>query len=151
VRRLAVDASVGAKWLLEERGSPEASLLLHPDIRLCAPALFYDEVISVLWKSARRGRIPRDEALLKTTELLDIDMESADDRLVAPSALEMALATGHPPYDCVYAAVAVAENAPLVTADDRLVDAMRRFGLGDYVVPLVGLSAFLGDGAGGLG
>jgi predicted nucleic acid-binding protein len=46
-------------------------------------------------------------------------MTIVDERAYVPRALTIARALGHPIYDCVYLALAEAENKPLVTADAR--------------------------------
>jgi predicted nucleic acid-binding protein len=53
------------------------------------------------------------------------------DRIVSTAelsgqALQVAIDTDHPIYDCFYIALAQRENAPLITADERQVAAARR-------------------------
>ena len=55
-------------------------------------------------------------------------------RLVLEGALEIALGTGRSVYDSVYVALAVALECPLVTADERLVNALAGGSLASYVL-----------------
>ena len=52
-------------------------------------------------------------------------------------ALHLAFLLTHPIYDCLYLALAVETGTPVVTADRRFVDAVRRHpALADKIVPL---------------
>jgi hypothetical protein len=55
-------------------------------------------------------------------------------RLVLEGALEIALETGRSVYDSVYVALAVALECPLVTADERLVNALAGGPLASHVL-----------------
>ena len=57
-------------------------------------------------------------------------------RPLASSAAALARALDHPVYDCFYLALAEAENVPLVTADRRLMAALRTTPLAGRVRPL---------------
>lgn len=50
---LIVDASVAAKWVLDEAGSDEARALLTQTV--AAPDLIYAEVFNAVHKRVRRG------------------------------------------------------------------------------------------------
>ncbi len=47
-------------------------------------------------------------------------------RQLAPSAARLAIDLGHPAYDCFYLALAVQEQYPVVTADRRFTDTVRK-------------------------
>jgi predicted nucleic acid-binding protein len=47
-------------------------------------------------------------------------------RDLAASAARLAIDLGHPAYDCFYLALAIQEQYPVVTADRRFHDAVRR-------------------------
>ncbi len=116
---LVVDASVAVKWLLIEEGRPAAMALLAGSQPLVAPDLVLAEAANVLWKVARRGADPAAmrDGLRRLPALFDRLLPL---RGLEAAALELALAHGHPAYDCFYLALARREGAPLVTADARL-------------------------------
>jgi predicted nucleic acid-binding protein len=47
-------------------------------------------------------------------------------RQLAASAVRLAIDLGHPAYDCFYLALAVQEQYPLITADRRFYDIVRK-------------------------
>lgn len=118
--RFVVDASVALKWVIAEEGSPEAASLRWATA-LLAPDLIVPEVSNALWKAARRGELSTDEAMLAARLLERADVELRPMRALLGRATELALRLDHPAYDCVYLALAEAENCALVTADERLV------------------------------
>lgn len=120
-----IDASVAAKWYLEEDGSPEARRLVQTGVARVAPELVLAELASVAWKNLRRGEITADQAR-------DIAVFSCRhfDRLVplealAERAFEIAVEIDRPVYDAFYLACAESLEATLVTDDDRLLEAVR--------------------------
>jgi predicted nucleic acid-binding protein len=115
-----VDASIAVKWLVDEPLSAAAALLLEDEPVLMAPDLIYAEVANALWAAARRGRLSHAEV----REALDL---LADAPLVVPAtakelmiaAAQLASDLDHPVYDCLYLALAIREQRPVVTADRR--------------------------------
>jgi predicted nucleic acid-binding protein len=123
---LVVDASVAAKWVLPEAGSDRAAALRKANDDLIAPALVVAELGNALWKSALRGDVGEAEA----NEAISLAI-SHFDRLVpledlAARAIEFAIEIRHPVYDCFYLALAERERVPVVSADDRLLEAAKR-------------------------
>ena len=116
---LIVDASVAIKWYAREPGSDQAVPYLSRD-DLVAPDLVVAEVGNAFWKRIRRGVSIRAqaEAALKR---LPVDIPSLVPLpALCDAALDLAIATDHPIYDCFYIALALREDAPIVTADARL-------------------------------
>jgi predicted nucleic acid-binding protein len=129
-----VDASVVAKWFVPERLSEEAVRLLDDGHELASPDLLWPELGSVLSKKARAGQLTRKEAA-RIVQALDLfPLTVFPSRLVLEAALEIALGTGRSVYDSVYVALAVALECPLVTADERLVNALATGSLASYVL-----------------
>jgi predicted nucleic acid-binding protein len=124
VRNFVVDASVAIKWLVDEPDAEIASLLL--DHELSAPDLLCAECANILWKKLVRGELDADEAgtMASALEAADITLHSARPHL--RSALVLASELGQPAYDCVYLSLARQLEQPLVTADVRLIDVVRR-------------------------
>jgi predicted nucleic acid-binding protein len=131
-----VDASVALKWFVSENGSEAAVRLLNSGRPIVAPDLVLAEVCNAAWKSWRRREI--DPA-----QLNQVAMDAAGpfqrlvplDRLIQ-RAVTIASELDHPVYDCLYLALAEAEDAPLITADRRLVRIVRGTPLAQRVMPL---------------
>jgi len=104
---VVVDASVAVKWFLPEAGANPAVAMLRAGHRLIAPDLLWIEVASVLWKVARRGALTADEA----------------ERMASDGTV----------YDSLYVALAAREDAVMVTADERLVNALANTSWADAV------------------
>ncbi len=124
---MIVDASVGVKWLVREPGSDVALALL--DTReLAAPDLLKLEVGHVLGKRLRRGQASM--AFLtdawRDLQAAEVRFEPFQDHL--DEAFILALELGAAIYDCVYLALAEAEDDVLVTSDERFVRAARQCG-----------------------
>ena len=123
--KLIVDASVAVKWLIAEPHSQEARQLLAPRLALNAPDFILTEVANVIWKKARRKDIPSPQPYIE--ELANITdavaLKPSTELIIKAAAL--AVQIDHPVYDCVYLACAEAEQAPLVTADEKLAQRAR--------------------------
>ena len=124
-----VDSCVGIKWVLKEANSPIALRLIRQDNRLTVPGHFYSEVANVLWKRTRVGepeeRITVSVACEGLRKILLIPLEVTPNAILVNEAIEIALEVGLATYDCEYLVLALRQNALLVTADDRLFDAVR--------------------------
>ena len=119
-----VDANVVAKWFVPEPLSEEAVRLLGDEHELASPDLLWPELGSVLWKKSRAGQLTGGEAAGIVRALDRCPITVFPSRLVLEGALEIALSTGRSVYDAVYLALAVALECRLVTADERLVNAL---------------------------
>ena len=122
-----IDASIAIKWVIEEVGSPRAASLLDGS-RLVAPDLLLIECANVLWKKVRRAELTEDEALVAVRLLQQADIELVPTRHLADQAVRLAIELDHPAYDCLYLALALANDWPLITADDRFVQRLRQPG-----------------------
>jgi predicted nucleic acid-binding protein len=147
VKTFVVDASVGAKWLLPAAAEPftaEAELLLdlysQGQLRILAPDLFWAELGNVLWKAVIRGRINARDAEMAIERALQFEFPSLPAAGLLSSALAIAIAYGRTVYDSLYVAAAVSAHAELVTADEKLANAL---GTRFPVRWLGGLSSFL--------
>jgi predicted nucleic acid-binding protein len=129
-----VDASVVAKWFVPERLSKEAVRLLDERHELASPDLLWPELGNLLWKKARAGQLTGQETIRIVRMLDQFPLAVFPSRLVLEGALEIALETGRSVYDSVYVALAVALECPLVTADERLVNALAGRPLASHVL-----------------
>jgi predicted nucleic acid-binding protein len=117
---LVVDASVALKWYVSEDGADVARQILAGDETLVAPELVVAEVCNASWIAYRRREIGADQQ-----GQIAEDITRVFDRLEtlvrhASRATAIARELDHPVYDCFYLAVSEALDAPLVTADGRL-------------------------------
>jgi len=123
---IVVDASVAVKWVIPEELSDQAESLRGRADRLLAPDLLLPEAANALWKKLLRREITTSEA----AQAIDLLMQSGLD--LRPSgpllgrALTLAQRLRHPVYDCIYVALAQAEGATLVSADQRLLARIAR-------------------------
>ena len=129
-----VDANVVAKWFLPERLSEQAISLLDEKHELASPDLLWPEIGNVLWKKARAAEITNGDAARIVRALYDCPVTVFPSRPLIEGALEIALRTGRTVYDSVYLALAVALECRLVTADERLVNALTGSSLAAHVM-----------------
>jgi len=116
-----VDASVGAKGLLEEEGSEAAAaLLLLPGVVLHVPGLFFVESSAAVRRAVLRSGLPASGAAARMERLCDLKVVVSEDRDLVPPAMDLANAEGLSVYDALYVALSDRTGAPLVTADRRL-------------------------------
>jgi predicted nucleic acid-binding protein len=134
--RLVVDASVAVKWVIDEPGTAEASLLL--DCELVAPDLLCAECANILWKKAARRELSADQVALAAETLEGMVIELVPMRSYLAAATALAVELDHPAYDCVYLATALDLSLSFVTADERLIRKIRqsRHPVGDRLVAL---------------
>jgi predicted nucleic acid-binding protein len=128
---LVLDASVAAKWYLPrstETLTEQAFELLsgHVEqrVHLAVPDLFWAELGNLLWKAWRQGRLGADsirEAMVNARELGIAEVPSKD---VLDQAVSLAMATERSVYDSLYIALAMRLNTEVITADERLFNAV---------------------------
>lgn len=122
MRRVTLDASVLLKWYLrtpDERDLPQATAVLHGLLQerllLVQPAHCLIEVAAVLVRKRPQQlavELPDLRALLAQGEI-------ADSKAVLARGLALAASLEHHLFDTLYHAVALEEDATLVTADER--------------------------------
>ena len=123
---LVVDASVALKWFVaDEPDADQALAIVRDGAVLAAPDLVIAEVCNAAWRLARLCRISQaqlDEIALVLPRFFDPLVSASG---LAPRAVAIAGQLDHPVYDCLYLALAEAEQAVLVTADMRLLAKVR--------------------------
>lgn len=143
MKTLVIDASVAAKWFLPEDGAEHTKALLDSAHLLIAPDLLWIEVAQVAWKLARRGLLDPVEAARVVQDMWNLPVESRESTPLLQDAIVMALKTDRTVYDCLYLALAIAQDALLVTADRRFATAIA--GPPDGSGPGAGRVRLLGD------
>ncbi len=139
---LVIDASIAIKWVVEEDGT-DLALALRKKARLMAPDLIVAECANILWKKVQRKELSKDEALIAARLLQSAEFELVPSRALMESATRLAIALDHPAYDCLYLALAVENGCRFVTADERLVNKIRRDKKGPFHDRIVGLAESL--------
>lgn len=137
-----VDASVAIKWLVDEPLSEAATKLLDDRHTLTAPGLIYAEVANALWAIARRGMISPEDA----REALDLFLDAPITipitmKQLLCAAAKLASDLDHPVYDCLYLALSLHQQRPVVTADKRFYKAVNEHAyLSNHILALDELS-----------
>lgn len=131
MNRFVLDGSVAAKWLLPSPLEPlayKAVVLLTQyrdhQLQIVVPDLFWAEMGSFLWKASRAKRCTHAEADAALAILVAQDFPTISSQDLLASAFKIAQSSGRSVYDCLYVALAIEYNAELVTADEKLANAM---------------------------
>ncbi len=119
-----VDASVVAKWFFLDEYSEACCQLISVEYQLLAPDLVWSEVGNVVWKRFRRGEITTEEATQLVADFLRMPLEAVSSHDLLGSAIEIALATEITVYDAMYLALAISRGCQVVTANEKLVNAL---------------------------
>jgi predicted nucleic acid-binding protein len=117
---LVLDASVAVKWFLEEEQWEAALALADSGEELIAPDLVLVETAHALLQRIRSGEVDLADGVASLTMLQRGIPELVNTRSHVPFALALAQRLGHSVYDCLYLALAEAEDCAVVTADRRL-------------------------------
>jgi predicted nucleic acid-binding protein len=131
VSDFVVDASVAIKWLPpfdKEPLAAEAQALLDGwqdgSIELMAPDLIWPEIANALWRSVRQNRCSVGEAEAALALMQDQDLPVVPSAPLIDFALKTALLYGRTAYDSLYVALAVRSKSDLITADEKLANAL---------------------------
>lgn len=133
MKRLVVDASVVAKWFVREVYSQQALALLRKEHAFAAPDLILPELGNVLWKHHRLQEMSHDEATRILDEFLALPIDIHPSGPLLHSAWRLAVDHDRTVYDCLYLALAIHQNCPLVTADRRLARALAKGPLAGHI------------------
>jgi predicted nucleic acid-binding protein len=96
------------------------------EVSTSVPDLVFAEVGNALWSHARDATITLDGALQRLAFVLRMPLEVRAIQSLAEPAVAVASSRGLTVYDACYAVLAEAEDAVLVTADQRLAAAVPR-------------------------
>jgi len=131
VNTYVIDASVAAKWILPARGETltrEALELLiryaAGELRFVVPDLFWAELANILWKAVRQERLRVASAESALHAMRDRSFPTVSSRTLLVEAFAIATAFDRAVNDALYVALAVNSKSQLVTADERLANAL---------------------------
>ncbi|MEQ8347111.1 MAG: type II toxin-antitoxin system VapC family toxin [Sneathiellaceae bacterium] len=110
-----IDASVAIKWVIAEDGSDKALSLRREAHRSIAPDLLVAECANILRKKVQRAQISAAEAHLAARLLQAADVEILPARNLLEQTTRLAVDLGHPACDCLYLALAVANDCRFTT------------------------------------
>jgi predicted nucleic acid-binding protein len=128
--KYVLDSSVAFKWELSEIDSDKADAL-REDFRnavheLLAPDIFTVEVSHALTRAERQGRIALGEARKLFLDILTTPPIFFPFQPLLLRAIDISSAKRVGVYDCLYVALAEQESCELVTADDKLINALQQ-------------------------
>ena len=120
MKSAVVDASVAAKWVVEEADTDKAVLLLSYDA-LHAPDHWLAEASNVLWAKVVRSEMDAADAEERMAILLRAPVTGSPISRLLPRAFAISLARQITIYDSLYVTLAETLDVAMVTADIRLV------------------------------
>jgi predicted nucleic acid-binding protein len=119
------------KWVIpsaNEALSAESLRLLRRyvagEIDFVVPDIFWAEIGNVLWKGARQQRWSRTLAEGAASGMKDRDFLTISTQILLPAALKIALLYDRSVYDAMYVAAAIQFKIEMITADERLANAL---------------------------
>jgi predicted nucleic acid-binding protein len=128
VTEAVCDASVLFKLVIAEPDSPQAGRFVR-SARVFVPEFVFLEIGNALTSRIRRLEIDIQDATGLLDRLKGLGFEIRPILPFVDRALTLSGSLRHPIYDCLYLALAEALRIPLVSADRRFVDLIRRAGL----------------------
>ena len=135
-----VDASVVAKWLLPEPGRDLAKMLIDAPCSLRAPDLIMAELTSIMLKRIVRKEMTRQESTESLQRFIDDYLDNRirviPSRLLAEKALQIANDEKQSTYDSLYLALAVQARCQFITADEKLIVAIKDRQLRKHLIAL---------------
>lgn len=131
---LVVDASVAAKWFLPAEDEPHANTAarllkryVSGDVRFIVPDLFWAELGNIFWKAVRQGRWSRSRAEEAIRLVQTRSFPTIPTKKLLEDALQISTSFDRSVYDSLYVALAIVSNATLITADERLANALAAY------------------------
>jgi predicted nucleic acid-binding protein len=130
-----LDASVAVKWLVPTGMSTRKETLIAESLQLLqrysageinffVPDIFWAEIGNVMWKGARQRRWSPAMAESAVEEIRDRNFFTVASLSLLPDALKIALVHDRSVYDCLYVALAIQFKVQMITADERLANAL---------------------------
>jgi predicted nucleic acid-binding protein len=127
---LVLDASVAAKWFvlpgepLEQEAIHLLAACQNGALEFLVPDLFWAEMSQIFWKAVRTGRSGKQQAEDSLAMLQQQQFPTFPSASLVESAFAIAHKFDRSFYDSLYVALAVTRRATLITADERLANAL---------------------------
>ncbi len=143
---VVVDPGVAIMWFVEEPLRPQARSLLANRHEVIAPDILIAGVAELAWKKTTRGEITAEQAepIVRNIALPSFISAFVESPQLRNRALSIALQCGRPVHECFYAACAEAAQAPLVSADEDFLHALKSEGIPVRGVPLAQADELIG-------
>ncbi|MEK6791348.1 MAG: type II toxin-antitoxin system VapC family toxin [Deltaproteobacteria bacterium] len=129
-----VDASVAAKWFVEEEYGEAALSVLDESNMLHAPDFLLLEMDSIICKWVRRGVVTIDEGSGIRDALRKYPIKPHSFISFIDTAFVIANQSGQSVYDCLYVALADILKGRMITADRRLYNGLKNGPFKKYMV-----------------
>ncbi len=129
-RSFVLDTSVAVKWYLPEEGHEDAIELLKraesEEVGLLAPSTIYPEFFNALWWQHRREGLPLEELRASWEQFAaDPVLLYAPEDLMHRAAAMALDSGGVIIYDALFLALAEDAQTSMITADDKLLRALK--------------------------
>jgi predicted nucleic acid-binding protein len=125
------DASVSVKWFLSPQYEPlsaEARALYDRyerlEVQFVVPDIFWAELASAFWKAIRLGRFQRLAAEQAIAGLMQCNLPTVPSAALLERAFDIATSNDRSVYDSLYVALAEQSSGEMITADERLANAL---------------------------
>lgn len=131
---LVIDASIAIQWFLPERHSLRAIKLLSAEYELLAPDLLFAECGNVLWKRWLRQELEPEVIPAILNDLNRMNIKIVPAAVLNEEAAAIAVEYRRSFYDSLYLALAVLTRSRMVTADEKLCNALKETPMAAHVV-----------------
>lgn len=136
-----VDSSVVMKWFTPEAHSAEALHLQICGVPLHAPDFLDVEMAAIAWKKMRRDGLSRADAEFIVNQLPQLPITRHPTIPLIAAAFDLADRSNRTVYDCLYLALSIQLQGTMVTADEKLANALGGSGWAAHVTKLASLPA----------
>lgn len=128
--KYVIDSSVGLKWELPELDSPKA-LAIRNDFtnwihELIAPDVYAIEVAHAITRAERQSILTPSQGTLALGRMMGLLPTLFQSLPLLQRAYEISSKARIGVYDCLYVALAEREGCKLLTADQRLINSLRK-------------------------
>lgn len=129
---VVADSSVLVKCFLPGEALEEQALKLlrrytAGELQLVIPDLFWPEFANILWKAVRQGHCSHEAAVASISAMQMHNLPTLASADLIHNAFSIAARFQRSVYDSLYVALAISLQTHLVTADERLANALAAY------------------------